>query len=233
MPMHELMDPIFRDPHPAVRRPAPAGRTRAWTVALVCVWLAGCAGGNSVKGGSRSTHTYDRVLIVGLSSDYNQRCAFEFSLMSQLNANTPIAGASCDFMTQQDPLTRANIQKVVATTKADAVISTRTIDAQYKAVQGATLDEKGGAAYKPDDIYTATFDDGHGVVVGIGEIQQYPPITTIQGTIELYTRVYDTSSGTMIDSFQTKVGGIASETDFLLDVTPGIASHLRRDGIIR
>ena len=70
------------------------------------------------------------MLIVGLSADYNQRCAFEFSLMSQLNSNTPIAGASCDFLKAEDPLTRANIQKVVASTKADAVVTTRVIDSQ-------------------------------------------------------------------------------------------------------
>lgn len=226
MPTEDVIDLRLRPP------------LRAWMMPLICgAVLAGCAGANAVSGGSQggssSTHTYDRVLIVGLSSDYNQRCAFEFSLMSQLNANTPIAGASCDFLKPEDPLTRANVQKVVASTKADAVVTTRVIDSQYKAVQGGTMDDKGGVAYKPDDIYATTFDNGHGVVVGIGEVVQYPPITVVDGTIELLTRVYDTGSGSQIDSFQTKVGHIDSQEDFLLDVTPLIAEHLRRDGIIR
>jgi hypothetical protein len=225
MPTDAVLDLRFRLP------------LRAWTMPLICgALLAGCAGGNSVSGGSHgssSAHAYDRVLIVGLSSDYNQRCAFEFSLMSQLNANTPIAGASCDFLKPEDPLTRANILKVVASTKADAVVTTRALDSQFKAMQGGTMDDKGGVAYKPDDIYESSFDDGHGVVVGIGEVVQYPPITVVAGTVHLLTRVYDTASKSQIDNFQTKVGNIRSETDFLLDVTPPIADQLRRDGIIR
>ena len=200
-------------------------------------WLAGCAGGTSTKGswqGNASrVQSFHRVLVVGLNSDYDQRCAFEFSLVSQLNTGTPIAGASCDFLQPQDPLTRANIEKAVAATRADAVLTTRVVDSQFKAEQTGGMDAQGGAYYKNDDVvHVSSFDDGYGVAVTVGEVVQYPAITTVEGELHLVTRVYDTRNGSLVYSVQTKASDIGSEEDFLLDITPAIADRLRDGGVI-
>ena len=200
-------------------------------------WLAGCADQASVNSSWQPNaprgQSYRRVLVVGLTKDYNQRCAFEYSLVSQLNSDTPIAGASCDFLQPEDPLTRSNIEKAVAAAKADAVLTTRVVDSSYKAVQGAGMDAQGGAYYKTADVgYATAFDGGYGVAVVYGDVVEYPPITTVEGELHLLTRVYDTRTESMVYTVQTKAGDIDSEEDFLLSITPAIADRLRRDGLI-
>src|SRR5450432_4736777 len=76
--------------------------------------LAGCTGRPSVKstwsdGNSRNL-TFTRLLVVGVSPDYTQRCNFEYWLVRDLRSNKLAADASCNYMTKDEPLRRAGIE---------------------------------------------------------------------------------------------------------------------------
>jgi hypothetical protein len=176
---------------------------------------------------------FHRVLVVGLSSAFSQRCDFEYAMVSELASDGSIAGASCDYLTPQDPLTRPSIEKAVKAFNADAVVTTRVVDANFKAVKGAGRDDQGGAAYNvTSEQYVDTWCCGYGVEVTYSGITNYPPITTVEAGVDLITRVYATSDAKMVYTITTKSSSLASEEDFVLDVPPKIAARLRHDGVV-
>jgi hypothetical protein len=66
---------------------------------LGAAWLSGCASSSSVKGAWQRSAPGDqsikKVLIVGISADFTQRCAFEWSMASQINTGSTLAFVSC------------------------------------------------------------------------------------------------------------------------------------------
>src|SRR6202167_6521837 len=96
---------------------------------LGIAWLSGCAGGGSVRSAwhTPAPHpSFSRILIVGVSTNFNQRCDFEFAMSSQFSGNPPHPIVSCNSMTPTEPLTRANIERAVAAAHADAVLTTES-----------------------------------------------------------------------------------------------------------
>ena len=97
---------------------------------LGVAWLSGCAGGGSVRSAwqTPAPHpSFSRILIVGLSTNFNQRCDFEFAMSSQFSGNPPHPIVSCNSMTPTEQLTRANIERAVAAVHADAVLTTAVV----------------------------------------------------------------------------------------------------------
>ena len=66
--------------------------------------------------------SFSRVLVVGISEDFNQRCAFERVMASRIKSATTVAFVSCDVMPPKEPLTRESIEAAVAAKNADAVL---------------------------------------------------------------------------------------------------------------
>ena len=132
---------------------------------LGAAWLCGCATGSSATGAwqaSASGHqAIKKVLIVGISADFTQRCAFEWSMASQINTGSTLAFDSCDSMTSKDPLTRANIEKVVASDQVDAVLTTAVVSMQLGGQKGNTRDTRATPYYQVTGQGFVTGDLGY------------------------------------------------------------------------
>jgi hypothetical protein len=61
---------------------------------------------------------FQRLLVVGVSPNYSQHCAFECAMTASLRSAGVEATASCAKRSSKDPLTRQAIEKIVATTVA-------------------------------------------------------------------------------------------------------------------
>ena len=120
----------------------------ASTLLLVSVTgLYGCAGNIKSTGAWQPSvprsQSFSKLLIVGVSPNYDQRCAFEWALASHINDGSTQAFVSCDSMTSEIPLTRENIERVVASTKTDAVLATTLVAAKAGSQEGGSRDTRG------------------------------------------------------------------------------------------
>jgi hypothetical protein len=212
---------------------------RSTLLILGIAWLYGCASSSSVKGawqGSAPGHQpIKKVLIVGISADFTQRCAFEWSMASQINSGSTLAFVSCDSMMSKDPLTRANIEKVVASDQVDAVLTTAVVSMQLGGQKGNTRDTRATPYYQVTGQGYVTGDLGaYGVPVYFVQLDTTPSITLITGDIHVVTKIFETNDATLIYTMDTqaKSGNIQSSSSGIDTITALIADRLRGDGVI-
>jgi hypothetical protein len=199
---------------------------------LSLAWFSGCAGSSSVKSAwqSASRPTYNRVLIVGLSTNFDQRCAFEFSLASQFSGSSTQALVSCNSMSPTDRLTRENIRRIAAAEHADAVLTSAVVTLQFGLKQGA-----GTPYYQVTGVGYVTGPLGdYGVPVAFVQLETMPSIPTVTGDIHLLTKLFDSKDATLIYSLdtQSKDDDLQSTPDAIETITGLIGGQLRRDGLI-
>jgi hypothetical protein len=201
---------------------------------LSVAWLSGCAGSSSVKGAwqeSTPNRSFSRILIVGLSTSFDQRCSFEFSMASQFSGSSTQPLVSCNTMMPKEALTRANIERVVAADHADAVLTTAVVTMQLGKGQGYT----GMPYYQVEGVGYVTGPVGaYGVPVAFVQLETPPSIPTITGDVHLITKLFDTHDATLVYTLDTRAktddlqsSGVAIDT-----ITELIAGRLRRDGVI-
>jgi hypothetical protein len=196
------------------------------------VWLTGCAGNSSVKSAWQSAPhpSFSRILIVGLSTNFDQRCAFEFSLASQFSASSTQALVSCNSMSPTDRLTRANIERVVAAEHADAVLTSAIVTLQFGLKQG-----EGTPYYQVTGVGYVTGALGeYGVPVAFVQLETMPSIPTVTGSIHLQTKLFESQDAKLIYSLDTlsKDDNLQSTPDAIGTVTGLIGARLQRDGVI-
>jgi hypothetical protein len=212
---------------------------RSTLLVLGVAWLSGCASSSSVKSAWQESapghHSFKKVLIVGVSANFTQRCAFEWSMASQINSGSTQAFVSCDSMTSKDPLTRANIERVVASDQVDAVLTTAVVSMQLGGQQGNTRDTRATPYYQVTGQGYVTGDLGaYGVPVSFVQLETTPSITLITGDIHVVTKIFETNDATLIYTMDTeaKSGNIQSSSSGIDTITALIADRLRRDGVI-
>jgi len=210
---------------------------------LLGAWLCGCGATASVKGtwqgAAPHNQSFKRVLVIGVTPNYTQRCGFEWALASQLKSDSTVAIVSCDSMTSKDPLTRENVERVVASTQADAVLTTHLLAMKLGSQEGGGgSDTRGGAYYKAiDSGWTSVYAGGYGVYdlpVVYGEFQTAPTITTINGAVTLQSKVFETHTASLVYTMDTeaKSKDIESGSSAALGVAAPMANRLRKDGLI-
>jgi hypothetical protein len=205
---------------------------RALCALAPALLLFGCAG-ISVKSTWQDGvphQTFTRLLVVGLTPDYNLRCDFEYAFASQISSATTKAFASCDSMKSDVPLTRENIERVIAKLQADGVLTTRLVSARTGTQQGGTLDTIGTSEYKATDFGYGPY----GMPVTYVDFQTAPPLTNITSTIHIFTKLYDSHDGKVLYTLdtQTKPQQVDSTQALLATITAPMADRLRRDGVI-
>jgi hypothetical protein len=207
-------------------------------VLLGAMWLSGCA--NQVKvtsawEGSAPRHpSFTRVLVVGVSPDVDQRCEFEHVLAGHINSASTTAIASCDVVTQKDPLTRENIDQAIVAQQADGVVATILVSKKWEVQDGGSRDTRGGGYYKPTDTgHTSSRYGAYGVPVVYGEFRTESSIMTLKGKVEVTTRVYETRAATLIYTVDTKASDLESTDVGRATIATSIADRLYRDGLIR
>ena len=204
--------------------------------------LAGCAGPVKVTSdwqGDRATgQAFERVLVVGVSPDHNTRCAFERFLANETRGQKPLMIPSCNEMKSDEELNLENVKRVVAAVKADGVLATSLVAAKTEAREGGTLETQGDAYYKATGYgYASPYYGGgygvYGIPVVYGEFKTAPPITTVEGEVEILTRLFETRGPSQVYEMTTNARDLDSRIDGLAEVTTSMADRLRKDGILR
>ena len=204
---------------------------------LGALLLAGCAQPARVSGsrqeGAPRDLTFSKVLVVGVSPDINQRCAFEYALASKISSAQTKAISSCRAMTQKEPLTREGIEAAVASQKADAVVATSLAEKQWDAATSGR-DTRGSGSYKATDAgYATGYYGAYGVPVVYGDFQTTASAKTLRGDIEVTSRVWETSGPPEVHTMATTVKNIESTDQGIIDLATAIAERLRRQGLTR
>jgi len=204
--------------------------------AVLC--LAGCTGKTSVKSNwvddaSRS-QTFSRLLVVGVTPDFGPRCNFEFWMVRDLRSQGVHADASCSSMTKEEPLSRAAIERIVATLHSDGVLAISLVSAAWRTKEGGSFDTRSSGQYK----YVASgYDTGfygvYGLPVDYYQFKTQPSITNARGQVHVLSKLYDTRDAKLVYTIDTKARDIESSQLGLASITPAIAERLHHDGLIR
>jgi len=201
-------------------------------------FASGVQAKTSVKGtwqeGAPRKQSFTRVLVVGVSPDVNQRCAFEFFMASQLKSESVQAIRSCDAVKEKNPLTLESIEQAVAAARADAVLATSLVSRAMESKEGGSRDTRGNAAYKATDAGFATGYYGvYGVPVIYGEFATAPAFTIAQGEARVSSRFYQTRDKALIYTLDTRATKLESTDAALHDIAAAVADKLRREGLTR
>lgn len=200
--------------------------------------LAGCAAPVRVTGGwvegAARPQSFGTLLVVGLSPDYNQRCSFEWMLVPHLREGGAKASSSCSQMKPEEPLTRENLERLVAATGADAVLVTRLVASQSGAQESGARDTRGDARYKAtgqgfDYDYWGGY---YGMPVVYAEFQTMPSILSLDRTVVIASALFETRSAKPVYTLQTTAKNQQSRDQVLGEISPEIAAQLRRAGLI-
>ncbi len=185
------------------------------------------------EGASRK-QSFSRVLVVGVSPNVNQRCAFEFFMASQLQSESVQVIRSCDAVKEKNPLTLEGIEQAIIAARADAVLATSLVAREFEAKEGGSRDTRGNASFKATDAGFATGYYGvYGVPVIYGEFATAPAFTIAQGAARVSSRFYQTRDKALIYTLETKATKLESTDAALHDFAAAIADKLRRVGLTR
>jgi hypothetical protein len=203
---------------------------------LSMAWLAGCSG-NSVKSNWLGpTHpAFSRILIVGVSTDFDTRCNFEFAMASQFQGSSTVPIVSCNTMMPKDLLTRANIERVAVSTHADAVLTSTVVTVKLGSQQGNTLDTRGTSYYQVTGVgYVTGALGAYGIPVAFLQLETTQPIPQLTGDIHILTKLFDARDATLLYTLdtQTKSSDIQSTGIVIDTITAQIEDRLHRDGVI-
>ncbi len=199
--------------------------------------LPACTGRPSVKstweGDHRGTN-FSRLLVVGVSPDYTQRCNFEYWMVRDLRSNKSTADASCNYMSKDEPLSRASVEQLVAKLHSDGVLATRMVASSWLTKEGGSRDTRSTGSYKYiASGYDTGFYGAYGMPVDFYEFKTLPSVMNTQGAGHIITRLYETHGASLIYTIDTKVKDVESGQLGLAMVTPSIADRLRRDRLIQ
>jgi hypothetical protein len=208
--------------------------TVASTVLILSVaWLSGCATSSSSNGAWQqpAPHpSFSRILIVGISTNFDQRCAFEFSMASQFTGSSALPLISCNTMRPKEPLTRANIERLVTELHADAVLTSAVVTLQVGAQAGYTIPyyQVVGEGYVTGPI------GEYGVPVAFVQLTSTQSIPQITGEIHVVTKLFDTHDAALVYTMdmRAKSDDVQSSATAIETLTGVIAGRLRKDGVI-
>lgn len=208
---------------------------------IVAAWFCLCAAAtpkvktqSAWEEGVSRGQSFTRVLVIGVSPDFNQRCTFEHFMTARIASEAVQAIASCDLMKPDEPLTRANVERAVAARQADAVLATTLVVADWAAREGGGRNTRGDSYYKATGTgWTTGYYGVYGVPVVYGEFQTAPPITTLRGEVQIATKLFATKDATLVYSLETKARDIGTRESGLTAIAAQVADRLRRDKLIR
>jgi hypothetical protein len=133
-------------------------------------------------------------------------------------------------MTPKEPLTRENIERVISSVRADAVLVTRLVSASSGEREGGTWDTRGDSRYKA----TGYGFGAYGMPVTYVDFETAPPLATLTSSIHVRTTLYETREASVVYTLdtETKSQEIDSTVATLVTITGPTADRLRRDGLI-
>ena len=199
--------------------------------------LAGCTQSIRATGawaeGATRPQTFRKLLIVGVSPDYNQRCNFEWVLATKLRSESVEAITSCSLMKSDVQLSRESIEPVIRSSGTDGVVATRLVDSGASLKEGGTGDTRGSALYKATDIGMGYGYGYYGMPVVYGDFAASRPIIELESTFEVVTQVYETRGASPVYSLTTTGKSRDAINIVREDISSAIAERLRQDGLVR
>lgn len=199
---------------------------------LAIAGLAGCTQSIRATGtwneGVTRPQTFRKLLVVGVSPDYNQRCNFEWVLATKMRSEAAEAITSCSLMKKDVQLSRESIEPVIKSSGVDGVVATRLVTSGGSLKEGGTGDTRGSALYKASDSYGY-----YGMPVVYGEFEQTRPIIDLVNTFEVTTQVYETQGATLVYSLKTAGKSRDAINIVREDISWAIAERLRQAGLIQ
>lgn len=216
---------------------------RRATTAMICgllatVMLAPVAQAKtSVKGswaeGAKRGQTFSTVVVVGVSPNVNQRCAFEFFMVSRLKTDNVKVYRSCDLVQEKTPLTVESIEYAITRAQADAVLTT-TLVARSLGEQKGSRDTRGTAGYKAVGAGLAYDYWGvYSIPVVYGEFSTTPEFTVAEGQAQVTSKLYSTKDKGLVYSLDTQVKKVESTDAGLQEVASAIAKKLQQEKLTR
>jgi hypothetical protein len=133
-------------------------------------------------------------------------------------------------MSPTEPLTRANIERVVAAQHADAVLTSAVITLQFGLHQG-----EGTPYYQVTGVGYVTGPVGeYGVPVAFVQLETMPAIPKVTGDIHIRTKLFDAQDATLIYSqdMQSTNSNVQSTPEAIDTIAGLIGDRLRHDGVI-
>jgi hypothetical protein len=177
---------------------------------------------------------FARIMVVGVSPNVDQRCGFEFFVVSQLKADSVTAIRSCDAVQQKTPLTLESIEDAVTRYQIDAVLATHLVSRELTAKEGGSRDTQGNASYKATGSgWTTGYYGVYGVPVVYGEFATAPAVTVAQGKLQLASRLFETRGKTEVYALDTFARKVESTDIALHDIAESIVRDLRKAGFVR
>lgn len=210
-------------------------------VAASLTLFAGCASMAKSKGawtqGATRGQGYSTLLLVGVSPNRSQRCAFERILARRLRNDHTLVATSCDALKNKETLTREDVEAAVDELGIDAVMATLLVKRKIESKEGGSRDTRGGAYYKATDSGWAYGWDGYygmyGVPVIYADFTTAAPINTIEADVEVSTKVYDVKTKQPVYTVNTRLNKIKSRDEGFLAITAAIAEKLQDDGLVK
>ena len=218
------------------RRPS----QRSLAVAALFLAIAGLGGctqpiratGTWNEGATRP-QTFRKLLVVGVSPDYKQRCNFEWVLATKMRSETVEAITSCSLMKSDVQLSRESIKPVIESSGVDGVVATRLVDSGASLKEGGTDDTRGSALYKATDVGMGYGYGYYGMPVVYGDFAASRPIIELESTFEVVTQVYETRGASPVYRLETAGKSRDAINIVREDISSAIAERLRQDGLIR
>jgi hypothetical protein len=223
----------------SISRPVRSMAAATMLYLLGAALFAGCVQAKTtVKGawekGAPRKQSFTRVLVVGVTPNVNQRCAFEFFMASQLKSESVQVIRSCDAVVEKNPLTLESIVQAVAAAQADAVLATSLVSDAIVAKEGGGRDTRGNASYKATDAGFATGYYGvYGVPVIYGTFATAPAFTVAEGEARVASRLYQTRDKSLVYTLDVHARKLESTDAALHDIAAAIADKLRRERLTR
>ena len=187
--------------------------------------------------------SYTRVLVVGLSPNYNIRCQFEWFMVSQIRSDATEAVASCDHMHSTEKLTVEGVAAIAKNQNVDAVLTTQLVAASQGAEVGGNNETRGADMYKAVGTgYETGYYGRYGYYGGFGgfgipvvyvEFESLPPITTVEGKVSVISMLFDTSDKKLIYEIKVTARNLDSTDQALASIADPIGKRLRKHKLIR
>jgi len=198
------------------------------TVIAVIIALGACARPTSVSSTWQEirqspAHPYDKILVVGISDDSNQRRRFENLMLGRLQKPGTTVWASHQSMQPDRDLNRATVTALVKQTGATAVIVTRLADQKISTeeVDARTGHKTRRKGENPVNFFRYDYDE-----------YEEPAYLVVKNTVSLITDLYETKEGRLLYSIETTTHDKESGMEIIDEATSAIVARLRRDGLI-
>lgn len=167
---------------------------------------------------------FDRVIVIGISQNSNQRRRFENEMTARLKNSGTTAWPSYTSLEPGAAINRENVLKATEKLSANAVLVTRLANNKVstKDVDERTEVESTPESQTPIGIFRRDYKE-----------YEEPGYVVVKYNVSLISEFYAVKGAQLLYSIETTTYDKETEFDVLDDVTKAISKQLRKDGLIQ